>query len=209
MPSIRMIVLDAMGVIFRVADDVQELLIPFIRKHNLSVSADVIQQRYYQCSLGLLSSEAFWKSFGLPKEELEDDYLRGHRLTPGTLDFLSAMRARGFKLSCLSNDVAEWSRKLRRLHHLDEQISQWTISGEVGSRKPCPEIYRYHLDIIDTAPEDCVFIDDRVANLNTAMDLGMRTLRYCTGDSHQSGRHLSVSSFPEVEMWIGKSFHNL
>jgi len=46
----------------------------------------------------------------------------------------------------------------------------------VGLRKPEPAIYKLALEITDRQPEECVFIDDRPLNLDTARRLGMQTI---------------------------------
>ena len=46
------LVLDAMGVIFKSADDVGELLIPFIAEKSGSFDEGVIQAAYLEASLG-------------------------------------------------------------------------------------------------------------------------------------------------------------
>ena len=48
----------------------------------------------------------------------------------------------------------------------------------VGARKPDEGIYRIALDVMQRAPEECVFIDDRAANLPPAAQLGMRTIHF-------------------------------
>lgn len=47
------------------------------------------------------------------------------------------------------------------------------ISGEVGMRKPEPEIFTLTLDNLDMRAESCVFVDDLAVNIAAAADLGM------------------------------------
>lgn len=54
------------------------------------------------------------------------------------------------------------------------------ISGEVGMRKPEPEIFHHTLDLLDRRPEDCVFVDDLPHNVSAAASLGI------TGVHHES-----------------------
>ena len=48
----KCIVLDAMGVIFRAADDVADLLIPFVREAGGNMNANEIESAYLDASLG-------------------------------------------------------------------------------------------------------------------------------------------------------------
>ncbi len=52
MASARVIVLDAMGVIYRARDDVAELLVPFVERHGSRASADHVAALYEKASLG-------------------------------------------------------------------------------------------------------------------------------------------------------------
>jgi HAD superfamily hydrolase (TIGR01509 family) len=47
------------------------------------------------------------------------------------------------------------------------------ISGEVGMRKPEPEIFRYACERLDLAPAECVMVDDLPHNVAGAVAVGM------------------------------------
>ena len=52
------LLLDAMGVIYRIGDDVKEILIPFVRQKGGDVGA--VENAYIEASLGRLEPDAFW-----------------------------------------------------------------------------------------------------------------------------------------------------
>jgi hypothetical protein len=52
------------------------------------------------------------------------------------------------------------------------------ISGEVGMRKPAPEIYLLGAEQIGVDPDRCVFVDDLPFNLEPAAELGMATVHH-------------------------------
>ena len=56
------------------------------------------------------------------------------------------------------------------------------ISGEVGIRKPAPEIYALGAERIGLEPEACVFVDDLAFNLEPAAELGMATVHHRTAE---------------------------
>jgi len=114
--DLKCLVLDAMGVVFSAADDVAELLIPFVRNRGGTESADAIQSAYVEASLGAITPDAFWLRVGL-RASLEDDYLAGHSVTAGALDLLKRAENRGVPVWLLSNDIERWSRRLRALNH--------------------------------------------------------------------------------------------
>ena len=57
------------------------------------------------------------------------------------------------------------------------------ISGEVGIRKPLPEIYAMGAAAIGLPPEECVFVDDLPPNLKPAAELGMATVLHVTAEA--------------------------
>jgi len=79
--------------------------------------------RYRQCIFkagpGAITAQDFWRGMGV-SPALEDEYLGHHRLNEGVIEFMRTCQAAGMEVWCLSNDVAEWSRKLRRRLELEE-----------------------------------------------------------------------------------------
>jgi putative hydrolase of the HAD superfamily len=57
------------------------------------------------------------------------------------------------------------------------------LSGEVGVRKPAPEIYLLGAASIGLPPAECAFVDDLGGNLKPARALGMTTVRHETAES--------------------------
>jgi FMN phosphatase YigB (HAD superfamily) len=50
------------------------------------------------------------------------------------------------------------------------------ISGEVGLRKPDPDIFTLTTDKLGIAPGRCVFVDDHPGHLKAALEAGMTTV---------------------------------
>ena len=170
------IVLDAMGVIYRAGDDFGELLTPFLRSKGCALPDAEILSLYIECSLGKFSSESYWNQLGFHEDiqELENEYLQGHWLVHGLIEFLEQANTNGFPVHVISNDVSEWSRKLRKQFGLEKMIIHWCISGDVGARKPDEAIFTSFLKATGLNPQDCVFVDDREKNLETAKESASR-----------------------------------
>ncbi len=62
-------------------------------------------------------------------------------------------------------------------------ISGAIYSFEAGYRKPEQEIYDYALQKAETVAGESLFIDDVEININTAQNLGMKTIHYLGVDS--------------------------
>ena len=84
-------------------------------------------------------------------------------------------RAAGVRTGLVSNSwgVRRYPRDL-----LAELFDGVVISGEVGIRKPAPEIYSLGAESVGLAPEECVFVDDLPFNLAPAAELGMATIHH-------------------------------
>src|SRR4029079_9431721 len=154
------LVLDAMGVIFASADDVVELLQPFIISRGGGSNPDRISDLYVQASLGHITPDEFWSAVSLDPS-VEDEYLSLHRLTDGLLNFLENRPKSVTSIWCLSNDVGRWSSKLRCHFKLDDYLDGAIISGDVGARKPDPAIYQMMLSRVGIPSEQILFVDDR------------------------------------------------
>ena len=186
------LVLDAMGVIFNSADDVAELLIPFVAEKSRSFDEQIIQSAYLAASLGNISPDEFWDQVNVVPG-LEDDYLSRHSLNAGILELLSQARANGISVWCLSNDVGRWSNKLRNNLGIEEYLQGSIISGDVGVRKPDKEIYEIMIQSCGYKVEDILFVDDREKNIATARELGIETALF-----------RPEKEFTDVKNWISR-----
>ncbi len=59
-----------------------------------------------------------------------------------------------------------------------EMFDVVVISGEVGMRKPEPEIFWHTLDLIGLQANECVFVDDMAHNVEAAVHLGFVGIRH-------------------------------
>lgn len=177
--AIDAVLFDAMGVLYSAADDVGELLVPYLRSHGCVLLRDEIAQLYQECSLGKMSSADFWATAGATGAS-DEEYCRNHRLTEGVVAVLAELDATGVRLGCLSNDVREWSKLLRERFGLGEYLTDWFVSGDIGVRKPAPEAFTTVCHRLDVVPNRILLIDDRAENVSTARAAGLQALRYGT-----------------------------
>ena len=84
-------------------------------------------------------------------------------------------RQAGIRTGLISNS---WGTSRYDRGLLAELFDGVVISGEVGMRKPTPEIYEQGARAIGLSPDACVFVDDLTFNLAPARDLGMATVHH-------------------------------
>ena len=137
------VVLDAMGVLYQPADDVADLLIPFAGQRGCTTPDDEISALYLDASKGLIRAAELWRRIGVPgaAEALNHEFVAAYSLTEGVGDFLHWCAVSGIRVACISNDLSEWAVARAGHFGLLDFIDPWTISGDVGERKPQGAIY--------------------------------------------------------------------
>jgi epoxide hydrolase-like predicted phosphatase len=90
-------------------------------------------------------------------------------MSPGMLTVVRRAREQGVRTGLLSNS---WGLNYDRTGW-DQLFDTVVISGEVGLRKPEPEIYRLAAERLGAQPAECVFVDDIAANVRGAAAVGM------------------------------------
>jgi putative hydrolase of the HAD superfamily len=107
---------------------------------------------------------------------------------PETLQLIRALQARGTPLYCLSNMPGSIYAHLRQRHDFWDAFNGIVISGEVQMMKPEPEVFRHLLATFNLRPEESVFIDDLLANIESARQVGLHTVWF--KDAAQCRREL-------------------
>lgn len=167
-----------MGVIFVEGDDTNNLLIPFIEKEYDFHDTSTLRERYLQASLGNLSAEAFWNGICSDYSRAQEAYLDSQlRLDSHFIPVAEELK-KEYDLAILSNDVSEWSAYLRLKYDLNGLFKSIIISSDRGCRKPDSRLYRILLDSLKVPPSTCFFVDDNSRNLQTAAELGMKTIGF-------------------------------
>ncbi|HWF35233.1 MAG TPA: HAD family phosphatase [Solirubrobacteraceae bacterium] len=128
---------------------------------------------------GTLEELDFERSFaavlGVEQPQLIDRLFAGSGPDTAMLAAVRSARAAGVRTGMVSNS---WGTRRYDRALLAELFDGVVISGEVGVRKPAPEIYGLGAASIGLAPSACVFVDDLPFNLAPAAELGMATVHH-------------------------------
>ncbi len=199
--TIDWVIFDAMGVIYEVADDVSDLLVPFLRLKNNNKPVRFIAKEYIRASLGQVTSSEFWTALGYNEEypEIEKEFLDNwYTLDPEFIDVAKKLTEK-YKFAMLSNDIKDWSNILRKNFEINRFFDINIISGDVGYRKPDIRIYEILLHDLGSSAENCVFIDDKLENLQVASEMGFNTIRFVRNkDKVEFCSEFEISSFKEL-----------
>lgn len=112
---------------------------------------------------------------GVSPEGLIKRLLGGTRPERGMIDAVRELRRAGVRTALVSNSWGAASYPAGLLNDLFDAV---VISGQVGLRKPDPEIYRLAVQKVGLDPAECVFVDDLPSNIGPAAQLGMGTIRH-------------------------------
>jgi 2-haloacid dehalogenase len=96
----------------------------------------------------------------------------------GTVRILYRLREAGYELIGLTNWSAEKFTPTRAKHEFFDVFDHIVVSGEVGLVKPDPAIFHLTLRRIGRTADQCLFIDDSAANIESAAELGFHTIHF-------------------------------
>jgi len=128
---------------------------------------------------GAISEEEFEPQFasllGVGAPQLLDRLFARYSPDDEMLGAVLRARQAGVRTGLISNS---WGTRRYDRARLGEMFDGVVISGEVGMRKPSPEIYRLGAERAGVEPSECVFVDDIPRNLEPAAELGMATVHH-------------------------------
>jgi putative hydrolase of the HAD superfamily len=199
---IKWVIFDAMGVIYEIADDVSDLLVPYLRSKNNTLPLKKIYKLYIEASLGHITSPEFWNLLGYSSEypEIETEFLdKWYTFDTEFLEVAKKLKQKKYKIAMLSNDLKKWSNFLRRKFKINQLFDTTVISGEVSYRKPDIRIYKILLEKAQSLAEECLFIDDKLENLHAASKLGIKTIKFIRNiEKIPFCSEFEISSFKEL-----------
>jgi 2-haloacid dehalogenase len=107
---------------------------------------------------------------------------RWHEMVPGAIEgtvlILEELRAAGLPTYAITNFSREkFEAALERFAFL-RRFDGIIVSADVGVLKPDLTIYRHLVTENALSPEDCVFIDDSLANIEAARKFGMTGIHF-------------------------------
>ena len=102
---------------------------------------------------------------------------------PGVHAVVEALDAKGVPLFAITNFSADfWPPFHEREQGFFRRFRDIVVSGEVKLLKPDPAIYYLALDRFRLRPQDALFVDDRLINVEAAEAVGMKAHLFTTAD---------------------------
>lgn len=138
---------------------------------------------------GVLAEEDFSEEFAnrlteaagrrIEPEGIVNRLFHDMHLEEDMFEVVQKVKGAGYKTGLLSNS---WGTSSYPRDRLDEVFDVVVISGEIGMRKPDPEIFRLTAKKLDVDAQRCVFVDDHPGHLKAAQEEGMKTILHRSPD---------------------------
>ena len=104
-------------------------------------------------------------------------------IRPQMVDALHKLKAAGYLIACLTNNVQTGDERDRSdVDAVMALFDHVTQSRHAGVRKPETKFYEMACEAISIQPAEAVFLDDLGINLKPAAALGMRTIKVIDPD---------------------------
>lgn len=190
----KAIILDMYGVIVsQTGDD----FVPYVLKTFPDKKEEEIYTPWFKADAGEMTSLEVWEAIGFKGdlEKIEKEYLDTIRLNDGFIDFIEAA-SKKYKLAIISNDSSRWSKYLREKFDLNKYFDVISISGDLKIQKPDERIYLLTIEKLGVDAADCLYVDDREGNLESAKNVGMNTIMFNSRNVSYEGE--SIEDFHEL-----------
>lgn len=170
----KAIVLDMYGVIVKQTGDD---FVPYVQQTFPDKTPEEIYAPWFKADVGEISSLDVWAQIGFKGdlERIEKEYLDTIELNDGFIDFIEAV-SKKYKFAIISNDSSRWSKYIREKFGLNKYFDVISISGDLKIQKPDKRIFQLTIEKLGVKAEDCLYVDDREGNLESAQNVGMNTV---------------------------------
>ncbi len=141
-----------------------------------------------KATLGEISSEQHWDSvmtrLKRPASELaaiRDQFFAGDILDRTLLAYLRSLRGK-YKTGLISNAWGDLREFIVR-EKFDDAFDKMIISAEVGAAKPEPKIFQIALEQFGVKPNEAVFVDDFLINIEGCEKVGIKGIHFKDSES--------------------------
>ncbi|HVW76828.1 MAG TPA: HAD family phosphatase [Alloacidobacterium sp.] len=138
--------------------------------------------------MGKLNGRTYWQQFAQDaaieltatdiERLIENDVLMWCTINEPMLEWAQSLAEAGFRIGILSNMGEETLSYMRQEFAWLGDFHHHTWSCELGIAKPDPAIYTYTCEKLDIAPNEAVFLDDKIENVEAARHVGLHAIQF-------------------------------
>lgn len=132
------------------------------------------------------NEKQFWENFSAKKgidlpenwlQQWESVLLCSIKEIPGIIELIQELKNRGFVVALLSNARKDQAAHIQKMGYYNF-FQPALISCEIGYDKPDPRAFQILLKELQLSPEFCVFIDDKIENVEAAKKMGIDGIQF-------------------------------
>lgn len=148
---------------------------------------DIEKQRQYfqvlddQADKGTITNQELVQRLsertGVVSEKIWPEHFALTTMNTELLSYIKTLK-QTYKIGLLSNYTYEWLEKLIAKYHLAQYFDSIYISSRYGMIKPEEGAFRKALKLLNVAPQEAIFTDDRQGHVDAANSLGIRSFLY-------------------------------
>ncbi|UCH60878.1 MAG: HAD family phosphatase [Anaerolineales bacterium] len=184
--GIKSIIFDLGGVIVRTENPEPRLrLAEELGLTNESLSQLIFNSESAKnATLGKLTTEDHWQAvrsaLALDPDQyqhVENEFWGGDIVDMELVNYLRSLRGQ-YKTGLLSNAWDDLRAMLFNEWKIADAFDDVVISAEVGLAKPDPNIYLLAAERLGVLPQEAVFVDDFIENVQGARQVGMQAVHF-------------------------------
>ncbi|MEI9811948.1 MAG: HAD family phosphatase [Acidobacteriota bacterium] len=170
---------------------------------------DAFWHRRVEYDQGLIDPATFWTSVtgepfataNLP-ELIRHEVVFWNGYDERPFQWILKLRAAGIRIGLLTNMPRVLGEALHREHYLGRPFLDYfdhaTFSYDLQWVKPQAEIYRHCFEGLQIAPQNALFLDDKLPNVHGAIDTGLRAELFTTWEEFLDRRVPSLYGLPDA-----------
>ena len=154
-----------------------------------------------KATMGEISSEDHWasiiKRLKRPASELvaiREEFFAGDIVDRTLVEYIRSLRGK-YKTGLISNAWSDLRDFIVR-EKFEDAFDQMIISAEVGAAKPEPKIFQIALEQFGVRPNEAVFIDDFLINIEGCEKVGMQGIHFKDPESALKQLKKLLSTLP-------------
>lgn len=134
--------------------------------------------------LGRITEQKYWEvviernSWQVSVNQLKDVVRNNFQEIKGVRKVIQELKEKGYKLGLLSNHAEEWIIFCETNYKYHDLFDEVVYSYQAKLSKPNPNIFLLILKKLNVKPEECLFIDDYIKNIEAAQQLGFNTIHF-------------------------------
>ncbi|MCP4140961.1 MAG: HAD family phosphatase [Chloroflexi bacterium] len=188
--SIKVVIFDLGGVLVRTEDRAPRTTLGLRFDKNYIEMDKIVfgNESSSRASTGKISArehmQNVMRSLALPESDesiqsFYDEFFGGDKMDYEIINYLRSLQKEGkCTTALLSNAWDDLRGLLINKWEIDDAFDEIFISAEMGVAKPNARIYEMVLEKLGVAPEETVFVDDFIENIEAARKLGMYGIHF-------------------------------